>query len=106
MSLKLIVTLLNCFRKSIPNKASKLSSSLGVYATNLSLSVIRMLKGDIQLKTIDKGNLTDDDIKEAVNMFKEYVMNETLATEITFSENINTELDLNSHKAGIITKRV
>ena len=47
----------------------------------LSLSVIRMLKGDIQLKTIDKGNLTDDDIiaivskqikmrKDAIGEFK------------------------------------
>ena len=38
-------------------------------------------------------------------MFKEYIMNETLATEITVNENINTELDLNGHKANIVTKK-
>ena len=48
----------------------------------------------------------DEDIKKAALMFKDYIMNETLATEITFNESLNTELDLNGHQAGIITKRV
>ena len=48
----------------------------------------------------------DEDIIASVDMFKNYIMSETLATEITFNENINMELDLNGHKAGIITKRV
>ena len=57
-----------------------------------------------RLLTIDYNG--DEDIKKAVDMFKDYIMNETLATEITFNESLNTELDLNGHKAGIITKRV
>ena len=48
----------------------------------------------------------DEDMKKAVDMFKDYIMNETLATEIILDENINTELDLNGHHAGIITKKV
>ena len=48
----------------------------------------------------------DEDMKKAVDMFKDYIMNETLTTEIILDENINTELDLNGHHAGIITKRV
>ena len=48
----------------------------------------------------------DENIIASVDMFKNYIMSETLATEITFNENINMELDLNGHKAGIITKRV
>ena len=47
----------------------------------------------------------DEDMKKAVDMFKDYIMNETLATEIILNENINTELELNGHPVGIITKR-
>ena len=47
----------------------------------------------------------DEDMKKAIDMFKDYIMNETLATEIILDENINTELELNGHPVGIITKR-
>ena len=47
----------------------------------------------------------DEDMKKAVDLFKEYIMKETLATEIILNENINTELELNGHPVGIITKR-
>ena len=73
------------------------------------VSKVQNIRKTVNYNVADRITITyngDEEIKNAVDMFKEYIMNETLATEITVSENINTELDLNGHKAGIITKRV
>ena len=48
----------------------------------------------------------DDDIKESVEMFMDYIKSETLATEIIYDETVNNPLDLNGHRANIATKKV
>ncbi|MBE6155113.1 MAG: isoleucine--tRNA ligase [Firmicutes bacterium] len=47
----------------------------------------------------------DEDIKETVEMFKDFISGEVLATEIFFDETITNPLDLNGHEANIVTKR-
>ena len=48
----------------------------------------------------------DDDIKETLNMFQEYIKKETLATEINNIPNIQNNIDINGHLVNIIIKRI
>ena len=48
----------------------------------------------------------DEVVKKSVEMFEDYIKSETLATGITYQEEIKDDLDLNGHQAGITTKRV
>ncbi|WP_130864133.1 isoleucine--tRNA ligase [Bacilliculturomica massiliensis] len=43
----------------------------------------------------------DADVKKAIELFRDYIMKETLADELTDSEADLTEYDLNGHKTGI-----
>ena len=40
---------------------------------------------------------TDEEIKDAINEYKEYIMNETLALDIIEKENLNDSYDINGH---------
>ena len=47
----------------------------------------------------------DDDIKEMLSEFKDYVQNEVLALEITYKEEISNQIDINGHVVNIEIKR-
>ena len=73
------------------------------------VSKVQNIRKTEDYNVIDRITITyngDEDIKKAVNNFKDYIMSETLATEITFDEKLEKTFDLNGHEAGIVTKRV
>ncbi len=47
----------------------------------------------------------EDEIKEAVDTFLEYIKNETLAVNINFREELKNALDINGHVVNIIVKK-
>ena len=73
------------------------------------VSKVQNIRKTEDYNVIDRITITyngDEDIKKAVDNFKDYIMSETLATEITFDEKLEKTFDLNGHEAGIVTKRV
>jgi isoleucyl-tRNA synthetase len=48
----------------------------------------------------------DDEVTEAVNMFEEFIKNETLSTDIVVKFNLKEEVDLNGHTTQIDVERV
>ena len=47
----------------------------------------------------------DDEVTEAVNMFEEFIKNETLSIDIVVKFNLAEEVDLNGHTTGIDVER-
>ena len=47
----------------------------------------------------------DEDIKEALKVFKDYVAKETLAVEINYNEELKALVDINGHAVNISVKR-
>ena len=48
---------------------------------------------------------SDDEIKEAIDCFKEFIQGETLSQEIVFKSDLKEEVDLNGHTAYIDVER-
>ena len=47
----------------------------------------------------------DEDVKETVNNQKEFIMNETLATDIVFKDSLEEKFDLNGHETYLDTEK-
>ena len=72
------------------------------------ISKVQNIRKQEDYNVVDRIIITyngDEDIKEAVNMFNDYIKSETLAKELIFDELIENEIDLNGHKANIVTKQ-
>ena len=72
------------------------------------ISKVQNIRKQEDYKVVDRIIITyngDEDIKEAVNMFNDYIKSETLAKELIFDELVENEIDLNGHKANIVTKK-
>ena len=72
------------------------------------ISKVQNIRKQEDYNVVDRIIITyngDEDIKEAVNMFNDYIKSETLAKELIFDELIENEIDLNGHKANIVTKK-
>ena len=67
------------------------------------VSKVQNLRKSSGFDIADRIKLTydgDDEIKEALEMFKDYVTKETLATEFSINKD-GEEIDLNGHKAYV-----
>ena len=47
----------------------------------------------------------DEDVKETVNNQKEFIMAETLATDIVFKDSLEEKFDLNGHETYLDTEK-
>ena len=48
----------------------------------------------------------DDEVTEAINMYEDFIKNETLSLNIEVKFNLTTEVDLNGHMTGIDVEKV
>jgi len=68
------------------------------------ISKVQQTRKNINLDIIDRITITytsDDNLKEAIDNFEEYIKNETLATDIIYQDNNGEEIEINGYKLKI-----
>ena len=72
------------------------------------VSKVQQERKNQNLDIVERINLyfsADDEIKEAIKNYKEYVMNETLSLDIKEKDNINDKFDINGHEVYLEIER-
>lgn len=72
------------------------------------VSKVQQERKNQNLDIVERINLyfsADDEIKEAIKNYKEYIMNETLSLDIKEKDNINDKFDINGHEVYLEIKR-
>ena len=73
------------------------------------VSKVQNLRKEKDFNIVDRIRLyykTDDEAKEAIQHFEEFIKNETLSLELIEKENISYQIDLNGHEATIDVEQV
>lgn len=72
------------------------------------VSKVQQERKNQNLDIVERINLyfsADDEIKEAIKNYKEYIMNETLSLDIKEKDNINDKFDINGHEVYLEIER-
>ncbi len=72
------------------------------------VSKVQQERKNQNLDIVERINLyfsADDEIKEAIKNYKEYIMNETLSLDIKEKDNINDKYDINGHEVYLEIER-
>ena len=72
------------------------------------VSKVQQERKNQNLDIVERINLyfsADDEIKEAIKNYKEYIMNETLSLDIKEKDNINDKFDINGHEVCLEIER-
>ena len=72
------------------------------------VSKVQQERKNQSLDIVERINLyfsADDEIKEAIKNYKEYIMNETLSLDIKEKDNINDKFDINGHEVYLEIER-
>ena len=73
------------------------------------VSKVQNLRKEKDFNIVDRIRLyykTDDEAKEAIQHFEEFIKNETLSLELIEKENLSYQIDLNGHEATIDVEQV
>ncbi|MGO1581373.1 MAG: isoleucine--tRNA ligase [Peptoniphilaceae bacterium] len=73
------------------------------------VSKVQQLRKSEDLDVLDKIEIlyqADDEVKEAINSFEDFIKEQTLALEIKLQEVKTEEVDINGHQAKIIIKKI
>jgi isoleucyl-tRNA synthetase len=71
------------------------------------ISKVQNLRKEKNYNVTDRINLIySGDISDVIDNFREYIMKETLAEEISVSDKITNEYDLNGHIVKVDVKRI
>ena len=71
------------------------------------VSKVQNIRKEMDLNIVDRIDIdysADDEIIDAINSFKEYIMNETLCVNLNVNENIDTIVDINGHDVKLDIK--
>ena len=72
------------------------------------VSKVQQIRKNKDLDIVDRIDLyynSDAEVKEAINAFKDYIMNETLSLNIIEKDNIEEKYDINGHEAYLEIKK-
>ena len=72
------------------------------------VSKVQQIRKNKDLDIVDRIDLyynSDEEIKEAINAFKDYIMNETLSLNIIEKDNIEEKYDINGHEVYLEIKK-
>ena len=73
------------------------------------VSKVQNLRKEKDFNIVDRIRLyykTDDEAKEAIQHFEEFIKNETLSLELIEKENLSYQIDLNGHETTIDVEKI
>jgi len=71
------------------------------------VSKVQNIRKEMDLNIVDRIDIdysADDEIMDAINSFKEYIMNETLCVNLNVNDKVNTIIDINGHDVKLEIK--
>ena len=71
------------------------------------VSKVQNIRKEMDLNIVDRIDIdynADDEIMDAINEFKDYIMNETLCVNFNVNENVETVVDINGHDVKLEIK--
>ncbi len=73
------------------------------------ISKVQQLRKQKDFEMMDNIKITvssDDEVRRAIETYRDYIMKETLALEIAYGSEVKGEYDINGHKTGIAADKI